>query len=110
MTHELDRRNLPESLASDPNIVDALNKLDRMFDEDERAVYEIRAQARADFGSKLDTAMEKGIRRGREEGRKEGLEEGRREERLALAKELLCSGMPLEQICAITKLPPEDLE
>ena len=43
-----------------------------MFDEDERAVYEVRMQALADVESKIASAEQKGLEKGREEGREEG--------------------------------------
>jgi len=64
---------VPKELASDKNIVKAIEAVDRMFNEEERLVYETRMQSLADVESKIASAEDKG----REEGREEGLVQGR---------------------------------
>ena len=70
--HKLDREHTPKELASDKNIVKAIAAIDRMFDEEERQVYEVRMQSLADVESKIASAAERGIELGREEGVVEG--------------------------------------
>ncbi len=82
---QLDKTNLPENLACDPAIVKAVMAVDRMFNEEERQVYEIRMQAMIDQESKIASAREIA----REEGREEGREKGRQEGILQVARNFL---------------------
>ncbi|MDP2903113.1 MAG: Rpn family recombination-promoting nuclease/putative transposase [Methylovulum sp.] len=68
---QLDKENIPKELRSDQNIVKAIEAVDRMFNEEERLVYEIRMQSLADVEGKIASAEEKGIEKGREETKKE---------------------------------------
>ena len=77
--HELTKTTLPASLAQDEKIIKAIQVVDRMFDEEERQIYEVRMQALADVESKIDSAREKAAREGLEQGRREGRAEGRTE-------------------------------
>ncbi len=61
---KLDKDHVPKELASDKNIVKAIAAVDRMFDEEERLVYETRMQSLADVESKIASAEEKGIEQG----------------------------------------------
>jgi len=79
--HQLDKEHVPKELASDKEIVKAIEAVDRMFNEEERLVYEVRMQSLAEVESKIASAIEKGMERGREEGAKQ--------EKLKLAKNLL---------------------
>jgi predicted transposase/invertase (TIGR01784 family) len=74
--HELDRKRLPQSLADDPCIVKAVAAVDRMFDEEERLIYEVRRQSLMDVESQIASAVEKGERRGMERGDGAGLGAG----------------------------------
>ena len=74
--HKLDREHTPKELASDKNIVKAIAAIDRMFDEEERQVYDVRMQSLADVESKIASAAEKGLEKGLEKGRVEGIVEG----------------------------------
>ena len=62
--NELDKRNLPKELSDDPEIVKAIEEVDRMFDEDEREIYNIRLQQQMEFESKLGSAKEAGMKQG----------------------------------------------
>ncbi len=62
--HELTKGHIPISLSSDPEILKAIDAVDRMFDEEERAIYETRMQSLADVESKIASAEEKGIEKG----------------------------------------------
>jgi predicted transposase/invertase (TIGR01784 family) len=79
--HLLDRDNLPPGLQEDAQIRKAVAAVDRMFDEEERQIYEVRIQAYADVESRIGSAMDQGI--------EIGIEKGRRDERRELAKNLL---------------------
>jgi len=57
---KLNKDNIPAELAMDKNIVKAISAVDRMFDEEERQVYETRMQTLADVESKIASAEEKG--------------------------------------------------
>lgn len=73
--HELAGKKLPDSLAGDAAIVKAVEAVDRMFNEEERLVYEVRMQSLADVESKIASAEEKGRAEGKAEGRAEGMAE-----------------------------------
>ena len=62
--HQLDKEHVPKELASDKDIVKAIEAVDRMFNEEERLVYEVRMQSLADVESKITSAEEKGIEKG----------------------------------------------
>ncbi len=66
--HQLDREHTPKELASDKNIVKAIAAIDRMFNEEERQVYDIRMQEFIDVASAIATGAEKNIEKGRVEG------------------------------------------
>mgnify|MGYP007022651427 FL=1 len=42
---KLNKDNIPAELKMDKNIVKAISAVDRMFDEEERSVYEVRMQS-----------------------------------------------------------------
>ncbi len=67
--HELDKRRIPQELSVDPSIVKAIEVVDRMFNEEERDVYEVRMKAIADIESKIASAAENGREKGRVEER-----------------------------------------
>lgn len=58
--HKLDKNHVPQELAFDAAIVKAISAVDRMFDEEERMVYEVRMQSLAEVESKIASAEEKG--------------------------------------------------
>ncbi len=62
--HQLDKNHVPKELASDKDIVKAIEAVDRMFNEEERQVYEVRMQSLADMESKIASAEEKGMEKG----------------------------------------------
>ena len=87
--HKLDREHTPKELASDKNIVKAISAIDRMFNEEERQVYEVRMQSLADVESKIASAAERGMEIGMEKGVEIGREEGVVEGQSRLLKRLL---------------------
>ncbi len=62
--HELNKASLPEPLCSDKLILKAIEAVDRMFDEEERLVYQIRRQMLTDSAAVIASAEEKGWKRG----------------------------------------------
>ena len=62
--HELDKYHIPKELKNDNAIVKAISAVDRMFDEEERLVYDVRRHIIMDEESKIATAIEKGINKG----------------------------------------------
>lgn len=62
--HELEKQNIPAVLAEDQAILKAIEAVDRMFNEEERLVYETRMQSLADVESKISSAEQKGERYG----------------------------------------------
>ena len=64
---KLDKDSIPAELKIDKNIVKAITAVDRMFDEEERIIYETRMQSLADIESKIASAEEKGMEKGRGE-------------------------------------------
>jgi predicted transposase/invertase (TIGR01784 family) len=87
--HELDKNHLPANLSADPAIVKAIGAVDRMFDEEERLIYEVRMQALAEVESQIDSARNDGLAKGLEKGLKKGREEGRLETARIIARSLL---------------------
>ncbi len=94
--HELDKSHLPSELAHDPAILKAIEAVDRMFNEEERHIYEIRMQALLDIESKIISAWDKGI------------EEGMKREQLKIAQSLL-DILDLETIALKTGLSVEEI-
>lgn len=70
--HELDKNHIPKELENDNEIIKAISAVDRMFDDEERIMYQVRKQAILDYESKLASAIEKGLTEGLEKGREEG--------------------------------------
>jgi len=64
--HEIDKTKVPASLQCDPLIMDAIHKVDRMFNEDERKIYDIRMQNLADTASQIDSARSEGEEKGQQ--------------------------------------------
>ena len=62
--HQLDREHTPKELASDKNIVKAIAAIDRMFNEEERQVYEVRLKEFTDVASIIASGAEKNIAKG----------------------------------------------
>ena len=124
--HELNKRNLPIELSNDIEIIKAISEVDRMFDEEERAMYNVRLQVQMEFESKLDSAIEKGLKRGIERGIKQGLEQGLErgleqgleqgiekgieQEKIILAQKSLQQGLDNKTISQITGLSILEIE
>ena len=98
--HNLDKNHIPEELALDPAIVKAIAEIDRMFDEEERLVYEIRMQSLADIESKIASAEEIGLERGLEQGLKQGMHKASK----AIALNMLDKGIDITTIAEVTGL------
>ena len=110
---KLDKGLMPKELASDKAIVKAVDAVDRMFNEEERLVYEVRMQSLADVESKIASAEEKGIEKGleqgREEGREEGFVEGINQTTKNIAYNLAKKGTAIEIIAEVTGLPESEI-
>lgn len=98
--HELDKSHLPPELANDQAIIKAIEAVDRMFNEEERQVYEIRMQALMDIESKIISAWDSGV--------KAGIEEGMKWQQLKIAKSLL-GILDVETIALKTGLSVEEI-
>jgi predicted transposase/invertase (TIGR01784 family) len=115
---KLDKRNLPQEMSSDPLIVKAIEAVDRMFDEEERSIYENRMRVQMDFESQYDSAItegrEEGLARGIILGKEQGLEEGKaqgfKESKINIAKNLLLRGIEINTIAEITELSIEEIK
>jgi len=107
--HDLDKEKLPESLRQDQAIVKAIHAVDRMFDEDERRVYEVRMQAIADVESRVASAVAEADAQGREAGRQAGREEGREEIKRLMVLRAHQSGMGSEEIVNIFQISQDEL-
>ena len=99
---KLDKNHIPKELASDLAIIKAIAAVDRMFDEEERLVYETRMQSLADVESKIASAEKKG----REEGREQGIHQTTKNTAINLSKE----GTALEIIAKVTGLSETDIK
>jgi predicted transposase/invertase (TIGR01784 family) len=95
--HDLDKNNMPKELVSDQAIVKAIAAVDRMFDEEERLVYETRMQSLADVESKIASAEEK------------GMEKGREEERQNMALKLVQQGVAINVIAEVSGLSETEI-
>ena len=98
--HQLDKNHIPAELAVDAAIVKAISAVDRMFDEEERLIYEIRMQSLADIESIIASANDKGFGQGMEQGLEQGMERG--VEKIAL--NMLAKGMSTADIAEVTGL------
>jgi len=99
---KLDKDHVPKELAGDNAIVKAIGAVDRMFDEEERLIYEIRMQSLADVESKIASAEEKG----REEGMLEGINQTTKNIALNLANE----SATIEMIAKVTGLSKSEIK
>jgi predicted transposase/invertase (TIGR01784 family) len=108
--HQLNKHRIPKELAGDQAIVKAVSVVDRMFDEDERMIYEVRMQSLADVESKIASAIEKGMERGLEEGLERGKAEGMYEAKKQIALSLYQSGMTQEVIAKATGLSELEIQ
>lgn len=102
---KLDRNHIPKELASDPAIVKAIAAVDRMFDEEERLVYETRMQSLADVESKIASAEEKGIEKGIEQGIERGIHKASK----AIALNMLSKCIAIATIAEVTGLAESDI-
>lgn len=106
--HELDKSHLPSELADDSAILKAIDAVDRMFNEEERQIYETRMQALLDIESKIISAWDKGIKAGIEQGVKQGIKAGMKREQLKIAQSLL-EILDIETIAMKTGLSVEEI-
>ncbi len=98
--HKLDKDHIPQELANDVAIVKAIHAVDRMFNEEERQIYEVRMQSLADVESKIAAAEEKGTAKGMEKGMAKGMAKGIEQTVLNAHK----AGLGIDMICKISGL------
>jgi len=103
---KLNKNDIPEQLKIDKDIVKAISAVDRMFDEEERAIYETRMQSLADVESKIASAEEKGM----EKGRQAGIQEGRQEAIKTIAIKMIAAGADVHTIIQTTGLLQATIE
>ena len=136
--YDLTSGKIPQELASDKEIVKAISAVDRMFNEEERQIYETRMQSLADIESKISSAEDKGreegieigidkgreegieigIDKGREEGieigidkgREEGMEKGKIEERVTLIHQAHKAGLTSSAVAEMFQLSRGEVE
>lgn len=112
--HQLDKNHVPNELANDQAIIKAITTVDRMFDEDERLIYEVRMQSIADVESKIASAIEKGFEQGVEKGIEKGMEKGIKKGELSafntIALRMLNQGIDIETIAKMTNLSEIDIK
>jgi predicted transposase/invertase (TIGR01784 family) len=96
--HELDKNRIPISLQHDKAIQKAIAAVDRMFDEEERQIYDVRMQALAEVESKIASALEK------------GLEQGEQKAKYSIARTLKAQGVALDIIMQSTGLSINEIE
>jgi predicted transposase/invertase (TIGR01784 family) len=101
--YELDRDNLPQTLRGDPQILKAIAAMDRMFNEEERQIYEIRMQSYADVESRIGSAFDHGMEVGRAEGRDKTRRELARNLLNILDDETIASktGLPVDEVVSL---------
>lgn len=96
--HELDKNQLPQELQQEPTIVKAIEAIDRMFNEDERQIYEVRMQSLADVKSQIASAYDEWLEK--------GIYQTKRETVLLAFQQ----GLSIEAILKITQLSEEQVQ
>ena len=76
-----------------------------LMNENDRIMYECQTRER-----NIREGREEGLKQGREEGLKQGLEQGMKVARMEIARTLLASGMPKEEVARMTGLEVSDLD
>ena len=103
--HQLDKYQVPAELAQDRAIVKAIEAVDRMFDEEERQIYDVRMQNLMDVESKIASALEKGLEQGMEKGLEQGIDQATK----AIALNMLKKHIDITLIAETTGLTPETI-
>ena len=89
----------------------AINAYQRISASPEfRELERLRSMARHDEASALGEAEERGEKRGEKRGEERGEKRGKQEEKLAIARNALSQGLPLEVIQNITGLDLETIK
>ena len=76
------------------------------FSPQELSLYEDSVKAYRDINNAIVTARKEGM----EKGMEEGMEKGKQMEKIEIAKKLLGSGLPVDQVVQITGLSAEAIE
>jgi len=94
-----------------PAIAEAQQLLARVnSDPIAKAEWRLREKSIYDEASAMAGAREKGREEGKQEGEKIGIQRGREEERIHLIKNLLASGMSIDQVALATKMTPSEVK
>ncbi len=101
--HELNKNNIPEALSKDKAISKAIYAVDRMFDEEERSIYETRMEAIANIESRIASANEKGIEQGIEQERGKS-----KKEKYQMIMNMDKAGSTIDFISQVTGFSVED--
>ncbi|MEY4768282.1 MAG: hypothetical protein RL637_921 [Pseudomonadota bacterium] len=96
---KLNKYQIPKELACDTAIVKAISAVDRMFDEEERLIYDVRMQSLIEVESKIASAEEKGM----EKGLKQGIEISQKKMILKAYQ----TGLNIEMISQILAIEPD---
>ena len=111
--HEIDKNNIPQELLKDKAIIKAIAAVDRMFDEEERSIYESRMEAIANIESRIASANEKGMEKGMEKGIEKGIEKERikrKKDKQKMIQKMHQADASIEFIAQVTELKPEDIK
>ena len=88
------------------------------FDEEKRIIYEkdmndekrLYGMLAAQHKEGRAEGLKEGLEKGREEGMERGIEKGMEKERTELLKNLLESGLPIEEVSRLTKIGIQEIE
>ncbi len=107
--HELNKNDLPEALSKDKAIKKAIVAVDRMFDEEERSIYETRMEAIANIESRIASANEKGRKQGVEQGIEQEQEKNKKEKHQMIVN-MNKEGFNIDIISQITGVSIENVK
>jgi len=115
--HELDKNKIPKALSKDKEIIKAIHAVDRMFDEDERTVYQVRMEAFAEVNRKIASANKKGIEQGIKQGIEQGIKQGidqkkieYKKDKYKIIKNMHQAGSSIDFINQVTGLTIAEIE
>ena len=100
-------KGIPHAV-QEPELVEAYHSMEKFNrTEEEREAYVKVNIAVTDEYRRVEVAREEGLKEGKKAGIEEGKKEGKKE-KIAIARNLIKSGMSPEQVAKITALPLED--
>lgn len=104
---KLNKYQIPKELACDTAIVKAISAVDRMFDEEERLIYDVRMQSLIEVESKIASAEEKGMKKGMEKGMEKGIKQGIEISQKKMILKAYQTGLNIEMISQILAIEPD---